>query len=397
MTYQYKVRDPLGNVLEGTVDAVSSDDATQRLRRDGFQVLHVEDADSEGVVFARRVRKHEIISVTQQLAVMVDTGVALATALDGVIEQEQNPTLRRILSEVKNAVEGGDDFSVALARHPKLFDKTYVSLVKASETTGSMGPMLDRISSYLRKEMETRSKVRAAMAYPAVMMVLAVHVTIFLLTFVLPKFTPLFNRRGIKLPKPTIIMMTISSLLTDYWYAWVALAVVLLLTFVFGRRTERGRQVWDWMKIHMPILGPMVRKTAISRSIRTLGTMLTSGVPMIEALELSAAVAGNYFYEQLWRRVLDDVTCGNQICDSLRGDSLFPPTLVQMIAAGEQTGKLGPVLERISDYYDREVETTLKTVTSLIEPLMITVMGVIVGGIGLALLLPIFTLSSTPG
>jgi type IV pilus assembly protein PilC len=235
------------------------------------------------------------------------------------------------------------------------------------------------------------------MAYPCVMMVLAVAVTIFLLTYVLPKFTPLFTRKGMQLPKPTVIMMAASDALLTYWYVWLAVAVVAVVGFVMGRRTEPGRKVWDWVKISLPLVGPMVRKVAISRSIRTLATMLRSGVPMLEALHLSGNVAGNWHYEQQWRRVAEEVTGGATVHSTLSGNPLFPRVLVQMIAAGEATGKLDDVLERVSTHYDQEVESSLKTVTSLLEPLMIAVMGFVVGGIGLALLLPIFQLSKSPG
>jgi len=399
MSFQYKVRDPLGNYHEGSIEASSVEDATQQLRRDGFSILDLsEDDDDAGLsLFAKRVGKADVIYATSQLAIMLDTGVNLSSALEGIVAQEKNPTFKRIMTELKLGVDGGEDFSSALARHPKLFDKTYVSLVRASETTGSLGTMLDRISRYLRKELETRGKVRAAMAYPTVMMVLAICVTIFLLTFVLPKFTPLFNRRGMVLPAPTVVMMTISATLMNYWYLWIGGAISLIAGFVFGRKTERGREIWDWIKINLPIAGPMFRKVIISRSIRTLGTMVRSGVPMLDALELTADVAGNYHYEKHWRRVAEEVAGGNQIHTSLAGNPLFPAMLVQMISAGEGTGKLDVVLDRVSDYFDQEVETSLKTVTSLIEPLMITVMGFIVGGIGMVLLLPIFQLKRNPG
>jgi type IV pilus assembly protein PilC len=220
-------------------------------------------------------------------------------------------------------------------------------------------------------------------------------VTIFLLSYVLPKFTPLFTRQGAKLPLPTKIMMTVSDYLTGYWYVWVALTIALVVGFVFGRKTPRGRIVWDWFKINAPLIGPLFRKVTISRSIRTLGTMIASGVPMLDALRLCSEVAGNYFYEQLWIHVQDRVSSGDQICDALAGNPLFPPMLVQMISSGEQTGKLDSVLERVSTYFDHEVETSVKTVTSMIEPIMITLMGVVVGGIGMALMLPIFQLSKT--
>ena len=297
------------------------------------------------------------------------------------------------MKDLKETVEGGQDFSTALARHPQYFDKTYLSLVKASEATGTLGSMLDRIAGYLRKEAETRSKVRAAMAYPAVMMVVATGVTIFLLTYIMPKFTPLFKSRGTKLPMPTLIMMTLSDALLHYWYLWLLGAVATVIGFLYGRRTQAGRQVLDWVKINAPIVGPMFRKVTISRSIRTLGTMLGSGVPIIEAIRLAGDVSSNYYYEQLWHKVLDEVTGGKRICEVLHGEPLFPKILVQMIAAGEDTGKLDVVLEKVSGYYDGEVETSLKATTSLIEPIMISVMGVVVGTIGLALMLPIFSLS----
>jgi len=396
MTFQYRVRDPLGNTHDGNLEAPSLEDAKQQLRRDGFQVLEIEEADTTGGLFPRRVSKNEIIYVTAQLAIMVDTGITLSSALAGILEQEPNPTLRKVLGELRDAVEAGEDFSAALARHPHLFDKTYRSLVKASEATGTLGSMLDRIAGYLRKQLETRGKVRAALAYPMVMMILAIGVTIFLLTYILPKFTPLFKSRGTSLPAPTRVMMSLSDAMLGYWYLWAAGAVLLVIGFLAGKRTEPGRKALDWVRIYTPIIGPMFRKVTISRSIRTLGTMLASGVPIMEAIRLAGEVSGNYYYEKIWEQVLEEVTGGHRICEVLRRNPLFPRVLVQMIAAGEETGKLDKVLERVSTYYDGEVETSVKAATSLIEPIMISVMGVIVGTIGLALLLPIFSLSKQP-
>jgi type IV pilus assembly protein PilC len=394
--YQYRVRDPMGHIHTGSVDAMSTEDASQQLHRDGFHVLELDEAGDDGELFARRVSKNELIYVTSQLAIMVETGITLSTALAGIVEQETNPTLRRVLKDLKETVEGGQDFSAALARHPKYFDKTYLSLVKASEATGTLGAMLDRIATYLRKEAETRGKVRAAMAYPTVMMVLASGVTLFLLTYILPKFTPLFKSRGTSLPKPTIIMMALSDAMLHYWYFWLAGAAALVVGFLYGRRTLSGRKILDWMKIYSPIVGPMFRKVTISRSIRTLGTMLASGVPIMDAVRLAGDVSSNYYYEQLWENVLNELTGGKRMCEILHGNPLFPKILVQMIAAGEDTGKLDVVLEKVSTYYDSEVETSLKATTSLIEPLMISVMGVVVGTIGMALMLPIFSLSRQP-
>ena len=392
-TFQYKVRDSLGKQHAGDIEAETRDDAAQSLRRDGFHVLSLEEEETPLNLFPQRVKKSDIIYATSQLAIMVDTGITLSVAIAGIAEQEDNPTFRVLLNDLKNRVEGGEDFSSALAHHPKYFDKTFISMVKASEHTGTLGEMLERVALYLRSELETRAKVRAALAYPGVMAALAVCVTVFLLTFVLPKFTPLFERKGVELPMPTVVMMTLSHALIDYWWAWAVGAAAIFLTYWFGRKTEPGRKVIDWFKINSPIVGVMFRKVTISRSIRTLGTMIQSGVSMLDAIKLTSEVSGNIYYERSWNRVLDEITQGNRICEALQGDPLFPKTLVQMIASGEETGRLDFVLQKVSVYYDREVEMSLKTATSLIEPIMITIMGVVVGGIGMGLMLPIFQLS----
>jgi type IV pilus assembly protein PilC len=398
LTFAYQARDPLGQLTSGMLEVESRDDAVARLKRDGLVVVELNEEDASVSLLPRRVKQSDIIYATSQLAVMVDTGITLSAALDSIAEHEQNPTLKSVLLDLKVRVESGEDFSTALARYPWHFDKTYVSLIRSSEQTGTMAEMLETVSGYLRSQLETRQKIRAALAYPSVMAVLAVGVTIFLLTYILPKFEPLFTRKGVKLPKPTIAMMAASDLLLDYWYAWLALAIALFLTWFFGRRTEPGRKILDWLQINIPIVGPMSRKVTISRSIRTLGTMVASGVSMLDAIRLTAEVSSNWYYEQAWLRVLAQITEGHRIADALKAEtSLFPSTLVQMIGAGEETGKLEKVLNKVSTFYDREVETSLKATMSMIEPLMICAMGFIVGGIALGLLMPIFSLSRPSG
>ncbi|MCA9119009.1 MAG: type II secretion system F family protein [Planctomycetaceae bacterium] len=393
MNFDYTARDPLGHTHDGSIDTATRDEAIQSLHRDGLQVIKISEGDDGLNLFPRRLSKSDIIYTTTQLAIMVDTGINLATALQGLLEQEENPTLHKLLSALKKDVEAGECFSTAVARHPRYFDKTFVALIKASEQTGTLGEMLDHIADYMRKDLESRSKVRSALAYPCVMLVLAISVTTFLLTFVMPKFTPLFARKGIKLPSTTVFLMHLSDAMREYWYAWVAGLLVLTAGFLYGRRTEIGRMVLDYVRLNMPVLGPMFRKVCISRSIRSLGAMVQSGVSVLEALKLSAEVSGNYFYEKAWKDALDDVTNGSRISEALSGNDLFPKTLIQMIGSGEDTGRLDYVLKKVSGYYDGEVETALKTATSMLEPMMITVMGVVVGGIGMSVMLPIFTLS----
>jgi len=228
------------------------------------------------------------------------------------------------------------------------------------------------------------------------MMILALAVTIFLLVYILPKFSPMFEARGTELPKPTIVMMAISDTMIHHWYGWIAGIAGVIAGYMYGKRTLVGRQVIDYVRIHAPIIGPMVRKVTISRAIRTLGTMLGSGVSIMDAIRLAGEVSGNIYYERLWQHVLDEVTGGRRMAEVLRESPLFPRVLVQMIASGEETGKLDQVLERVSTYYDREVDTSIKATTSMIEPIMIAIMGVVVGTIGLAMLLPIFSLSRQP-
>ena len=393
MNFDYTARDPLGHSHDGSIEAASRDEAIQELQRDGLQVTKILEGDDGLNLFPRRLSKSDIIYTTTQLAIMVDTGINLATALQGLLEQEDNPTLHKLLSALKKDVEAGECFSAAVARHPRYFDKTFVALIKASEQTGTLGEMLDHIAEYMRKDLESRSKVRSALAYPCVMLVLAMSVTTFLLTFVMPKFTPLFARKGIKLPGTTVFLMHLSDAMREYWYAWLAGAVVLVVGFLYGRRTDIGRMVLDYVRLNMPVLGPMFRKVCISRSIRSLGAMVQSGVSVLEALKLSAEVSGNYYYEKAWKDALEDVTNGSRISEALAGNELFPKTLIQMIGSGEDTGRLDYVLKKVSGYYDGEVETALKTATSMLEPMMITVMGVVVGGIGMSVMLPIFTLS----
>jgi type IV pilus assembly protein PilC len=393
ISFDYKTRDVLGKVHEGVVEADSREEAVAKLKAGGMQVLELEEEGSGLELFPPRVRASDIIYATSQLAVMVDTGITLSVALDSIAQQESNRTLKTVLMDLKNQVEAGEDFSAALARFPQYFDKTYVSLIKASEHTGTLGTMLDTIADYQRKQLETRQKVRAAMAYPSVMLVLAVGVTIFLLSYVMPKFQPLFQRKGIKLPIMTRCLMAASHALIDYWYLWVLAGVALIVAFVVARRTEEGRRFFDWVKINLPLLGSLNRKVILSRSVRTLGTMVAAGVSMLDCIKLAAEVAGNHYYEQVWLGVLDRITQGERIADSLRGHPLFPATLVQMINSGEETAKLDTVLAKVSVYYDREVEMAIKATTSLIEPLLIVVMGGVVGSIAMGLLLPIFQLS----
>lgn len=411
MNDEYRLADDSAKAKQKTADASPAANARKGGRRSPDRAdkkakeppkrkdsatLRAADDEPPPALIPRRIRRDQLLNVTTQLAVMTDTGITLSSALNGIAEQEANPSLKTVLEDLKKSVESGESFSEALAKHPKHFDVTYLSMVKASESSGTLAEMLERIADYQTREMETRGKVRAAMMYPAVMGVLSVGVSVFLLTYIFPKFTPLFSRRGAVLPLPTRIMMTLSDTMLGYWYLWILGVVLLIVALVLAKTTARGRQAWDGMKIHLPLFGPMFRKVIIGRSIRTLGTMLAAGVPTLEALRLCGEICANFYYQRLWKHVSDKVTEGSAICAALTGTPLLPRTLIQMISAGEETGKLDAVLERVSSQYDKEVENAVKAMTSLIEPLMMCVMGVVVGGIAMALMLPIFSLTKQP-
>jgi type IV pilus assembly protein PilC len=351
-----------------------------------------EDLDLEDLQQAR-VRKRDTITTLQQIAILAEAGVNLASALQATIEEEKNATLKGILKKIKADIEGGQDFSSALSQFPRVFNNTVVALAKAGEKTGALGRMLRRAAGYLQAEYETTAKIRAAMIYPCVMLVMAIAVTVFLLTFVLPRFIPVFESRHVPLPKITVITLAASDFLQHYWILLLSLTIAFFVTLGIIRRSKTGREQLDRIKLSLPILGPIYRRIAISRCLRTLSTVLYAGVPILDALELAAAIAQNTLIQRAWLVVRDGLVEGRRMCECMKSEQLFPRTLVQMVAAGEETGKLDQVLEKVAEFYEHELEVAIKTATSLIEPIMIIVMGVVVGTIGLSLLLPIFSLS----
>ena len=402
MQFEYLARDNSGKMQSGTLSADSSADAARKLRQDGLYALSIDEAratvrKTTSSLFAKRVSRSDIVYLSSQLAVMVDAGIPVASAIAGLAKQSDNPTMQSMLIRIQQDVEGGLDFSAALAKYPKYFDGVFVNLVKAGEASGLLGALLERIALQMRSDMEQRQKIKGALMYPAIMLLMCIGACAFLLTFVLPKISPMFVARGIELPTPTIIMMTISHVLTHYWWACLLGVFGLLGFWWHARRQWWGCLAYDWFILQVPVLGPLVRKSILARTTRTFAAMLNAGVPVLDGIQLCAAVSENIFYERAWKDLADKVTTGRQIHEVLESNPLFPKTLVQMIGSGEQTGKLGMVLGRVGNYYDAEVGIAVKSATSLLEPIMMLVMGVVVGSLALAMLLPIFKLSSHAG
>ncbi|RMG41062.1 MAG: type II secretion system F family protein [Planctomycetota bacterium] len=396
MQFVYQARDPNGGIRSGQLVADSLAEASAQLRRMGLHALTLEaEGEASRGGRRRRVRRGDVVYALNQLAVMLDAGVPLSEALQSLAETTPHAGLAQVLRSIEHAVQGGEDLSAALARHEECFDATTIHLLRAAEASGTLPEMLQRIAEQTRADLEIRQKVLGAMMYPAVLLLMCLGVCVFLLAYVFPKLMPIFEGRGLDLPLATKIMMAISNALTQHYWLVLAAVAAIVGSLWWVLKQPWGRARFDVLQLKLPILGTVVRKATLGRCLRTLATTVSAGVPVLEALELAAGVAGNSVFARLWNDAIDDVAAGQQLHEVLRDSPLLPPTTVQMIAAGERSGRLPQVLRKVADFFDSEVHTAIKSATSLIEPLMVAVMGVVVGTIALAMLLPIFKLSTT--
>ncbi len=336
----------------------------------------------------------DILDFTIQLAVMIRAGISIRAALEGICDQTPNAKFRQILQAIKTDVESGKQFSEAVARYPKLFGPLYVNMVRASEMSGSFAKMLDRIAGYIAQQLETKKMIIGASIYPAIIGIMAVAVTAFLLTFVLPRFAGVFAGKEEILPLPTKFLMGASAWTVKYWWTVLIGATLILTGFFMFIKTEIGRFWWDKTKITMPVFRRMFRALYVSRSLHTMGELLNAGVPMLDTLVITGDISGNVLFKKMWRHVYAAVKQGKKVQSQLTRSTLLPKSVVQMIGAGEESGRLGEVLQEISEYYQRVLRDAIKTVTSMIEPLMIVLMGSVVGFIAMAIILPIFKMSS---
>ncbi len=403
-TYRYQMKTSGGQTSVGILNADSALAAAQQLRSQGNTVLQLTPISSgsakslgerlKAMNYSSGPSTRDVLNFTTQLAVMVRAGITLRAAIEGIAEQTENQKFQQILMEIKQDVESGKQFSEALQKHPKQFGPLYVNMTRASEMSGSFSQMLERIATYLAQQIETRAMVIGAMIYPAVIGGLAVAVTIFLLTFVLPRFAAVFAGKESAMPWPTIFLMNLSGFMVNWWWA-VVLAMLMagVGVFVFTR-TEPGGWWFDATKLRFPIFKKMFRALYISRSLHTMGELVNAGVPMLDTLAITGDISGNRLFRRLWRNVYTSVKQGKKIAMPLNKSNLLPKAVIQMISAGEESGKLGEVLDEVSGFYAKQLREVIKTVTSMIEPIMIILMGSVVGFIAMAIILPIFKLST---
>ena len=399
--FQYAARDNAGTSLTGEISAPGKAEATRLLRADGKFVtaltessapLAVDDAEAIELV-GGRVRPEDIIFFFSQLSIMVDTGVSLANAIDAAVAQAPTGRFRSVLKDVQGRVESGEPFSVAMAHHPNVFGEFYVNLLRAAELSGTMGPMLRRCADYLTSSRELQKKVKSALTYPLILLVASAGVTVFLITFVLPNFLTIYAGKKASLPLPTVILVTGTDWIIQYW-VFVVLGLTASVTgTIWFMKSATTRTQSHWLRLHMPILGSMLRRSYVTTSLRTLGILVDSGVSMLEAVGITRALSSNYHFATLWGEVAERLQRGEALSKPLEGSELIPLPVIQMIKAGETSGQLGTVLDRLCDFLDNDLRQSIKTTTQMIEPIMIGIMGVVVGGIAIALLLPIMTIS----
>ncbi len=397
-TFSYQARDTAGRIVSGVQEALNEDNAVTSLMSRGLMVLSLQRkaAATRSRTKSAKVKETDLVLFTRQLSTMVEAGITLVQALTALYEQadpKKQRALRSVVSDITTRVQGGETFNESLNKHPRVFNRLFVSMVKAGEHGGLLAEILDRLAGFLEASSRLRKKVKSAMTYPVIVICIAFAITTFLIVRVVPIFGEIFADFGAQLPAPTQFLIDLSNFVRGQWY-WLLGG---LLGVIFGirafLRSTRGKQWWDKWKLKLPVFGPLVHKISMSRFARTFAQLIRSGVPILEVLDIVGGSSGNHVVETSIKGVALDVEKGDNLSVSLSRKKIFPPMLLRMVAAGESTGKIDTMLEKMADFWDEEIEAMLDALTSLIEPMLIVFLGVIVGGIVIAMFLPIFKLN----
>lgn len=404
-TFTYRARDHRGEVINGTMVAASPDEVALRLRSEGKYIVGIDERGltdqprlDEGQVrrneAAKRVRRDDVIAFAQQLGVMLDAGVPLADALQTFCRQTRSAEFRTVLLVLSERVCAGEPLSMAMAQWPRVFPTLMVSLMKASEASGTLSMMLGRVGVYLAKERRTAKQIKGALSYPLFMMVLGLGITVFLMSVVLPRFARIYANRSATLPTPTRVLLGVSEFVTSQWMYYVPALVATTLFIAFWRKTSSGRRTFDWMRLNLPVLRTLFGQLYLTRAARTLATLLNAGVGLLDAITITRGVTRNIYWEQLWDDVERGVRDGKSLAELFSKTEVIPPNVASMIVAGDKAGKLPEVLNKVAHFSEDELENAVKQTTSLIEPIMICSMGIVVGGVAIALLMPIFSIGN---
>lgn len=394
----YKGRNRLGRKVKGDFDAPTLEMADAALRRRGFTQLTVKPKPKdilEGTFLEGKVSDRDMVIFSRQFSTMINAGVPILQSLQIMCEQTENKVLRRILYNVRNDIEGGSSLFEAMRKHPKVFSDLYANMVNAGETGGILDTILLRLAEYLEKAAKLKARVKSAMVYPGVVVTVAMAVIAIILIFVIPTFEEMFKDFGAALPLPTQIVINMSRFTQDNFLWMVGAVIVFAIIAKRLYRFERVRIMVDYWVLTLPIFGPLMRKVAVARFSRTLSTMVSSGVPILSALDIVAKTSGNKTVERGVLEAKKSISEGQTLADPLEATGVFPPMVIQMIAIGESTGSLDHMLGKVADFYDSEVDVAVETLTSLLEPAMIVFLGVVVGGLVVSMYLPIFKIGET--
>ena len=397
-TFGYVVKDKLGKTHTGTLESESRNTLIEQLWKRDFVVLAIEERGHGTFALLRvgqpGVKSEQIVIFSRQLATMVDSGIPIAPALDVLADQMENRTFRQVLKKVRGDIEAGSSLSEAIGRHPRAFSDFFVNMVRAGESSGRLDEILDRVAAYTEKVSVLQRKVSASLFYPAFVTVLAIGITTFLLVVIVPKFKEIFTALGGQLPAPTQLLLGVSEFIGTYLAYEVLACVALAVGVRLYMGTPAGRLQFDRLALHIPVIGKLLQKVFIARFSRTLATLVKSGVPILTSLEIVAKTAGNRVVEGAVLAARSSIKEGENIADPLALSQVFPTMVTRMIAVGEKTGELEKMLTKIADFYENEVDAAVTALTSLIEPLVIAILGVVIGGIVVALFLPIFKIST---
>jgi len=395
--FKYTAKESSGKAVTGFFEATDYAAAVDMLRKKGLIIVSVTEAGkmkAAAILFRKKkVKTDELVVFSRQLSTMVDAGIPLVGALDILSDQVENKVFGDIISKMRNDVETGSSLSDALAKHKKVFSQLFVNMVKAGESSGMLDEILDRLALYMEKTNSLQKKMRSALIYPAVVSCMALSITLLLLLKVIPIFKNIFSGFGAQLPKPTAILIAVSDCLRQYFPIVVAAIAVIIFFAAKYIKSEKGRLQYDSLLLKLPIFGVLFTKVAISKFTRTLSTLIKSGVPILNSLEIVGKTSGNKAVESAIETVRTNVLAGESIAEPLARAKIFPSMVVRMVSVGEQSGELEKMLSKIADFYDEQVDTTVSGLTSLIEPLIIAFLGVVIGTIVICMFLPIFKLS----
>jgi type IV pilus assembly protein PilC len=384
-----------GREIRNTIEALTEQAAIAALLNRNLLVVEIREKTAKrGQTRGGKVSLNDLVVFTRQLATMIDSGIAIVQSLQALSEQTPNKVMRDTIRDVTTRVESGESFSEALSRHPKAFNRLYVAMVSAGEKGGLLAEILSRLATYLENSERLRKKVKTALMYPTVVTIVAIVITIFLLVKVIPTFKDVYSGFGAKLPAPTEFMITLSETMQHYLVYFIVLAGAGIWGWLYFIKTKQGRDFWDRQRIKMPIFGTIAHKICLARFTRTLSSLIRSGVPILEVLQIVSATVGNTVMEKAIKTASSDIERGEGISNALAKHPVFPSMIIRMLSAGEQTGNIDNMLERVANFLDEEIETTLSGLMSLIEPLLIVFLGVVIGGMVICMFLPIFNLAN---